>query len=81
MRSLTSRLQRSVYRRSCKLLSLPSHGGHRWPQPGVVLLCTCLQGSPDWDRVVAVIVQGAKWQFKDWPFKVAADVLSAKAHA
>lgn len=23
-----------------------------------------------WGRVVAVIVQGAKWQFKDWPFKV-----------
>ncbi|KAG2482472.1 hypothetical protein HYH03_018579 [Edaphochlamys debaryana] len=25
--------------------------------------------SPDWERVVAVIVQGAKWQFKDWPHK------------
>jgi parafibromin len=32
--------------------------------------CCSLQGSPDWDRVVAVIVQGAKWQFKDWQFKV-----------
>ncbi|KAL6754061.1 RNA pol II accessory factor, Cdc73 family-domain-containing protein [Haematococcus lacustris] len=28
--------------------------------------------SPDWGRVVAVIVQGAKWQFKDWPFPGAA---------
>lgn len=27
-------------------------------------------GSPDWERVVAVVVQGAKWQFKDWPHKV-----------
>lgn len=25
--------------------------------------------SPDWQRVVAVVVQGAKWQFKDWPYK------------
>lgn len=25
-----------------------------------------------WSRVVAVIVQGAKWQFKDWPHKGAA---------
>lgn len=25
---------------------------------------------PDWERVVCVIVQGAKWQFKDWPFRV-----------
>ncbi|GIM02248.1 hypothetical protein Vretimale_7163 [Volvox reticuliferus] len=30
-------------------------------------------GSPDWDRVVAVVVQGAKWQFKDWPHKGAKD--------
>ncbi|KAG2436391.1 hypothetical protein HXX76_006698 [Chlamydomonas incerta] len=29
--------------------------------------------SPDWDRVAAVIVQGAKWQFKDWPHKGAKD--------
>lgn len=29
-----------------------------------------VQGSPDWGRVVGVIVQGVKWQFKDWPFKV-----------
>lgn len=26
--------------------------------------------SPDWERVAAVVVQGAKWQFKDWPHKV-----------
>ena len=25
--------------------------------------------SSDWERVVAVFVAGAKWQFKDWPFK------------
>lgn len=25
--------------------------------------------SSDWSRVVAVIVQGANWQFKEWPFK------------
>lgn len=25
--------------------------------------------SDDWRRVVAVFVQGAKWQFKDWPFR------------
>ncbi|GLI63558.1 hypothetical protein VaNZ11_006411 [Volvox africanus] len=30
-------------------------------------------GSPDWDRVVAVVVQGAKWQFKEWPHKGAKD--------
>lgn len=30
--------------------------------------CSFAQGSPDWHRVVAVIVQGAKWQFKDWTF-------------
>ena len=28
------------------------------------------KGSPDWQRVVAVVVQGAKWQFKDFPIKV-----------
>lgn len=26
----------------------------------------------DWARVVAVFTNGAKWQFKDWPFKVRA---------
>lgn len=26
-------------------------------------------GHPDWKRVVAVIVQGKAWQFKDFPFK------------
>jgi hypothetical protein len=30
------------------------------------------KGSPDWQRVVAVIVQGKPWQFRDWPFKGAA---------
>ncbi|KAG1678510.1 hypothetical protein FOA52_014543 [Chlamydomonas sp. UWO 241] len=30
------------------------------------------KGSPDWARVVAVITQGVKWQFKDFPFKGAA---------
>ena len=30
----------------------------------------CVQDSKDWERVAAVIVQGAKWQFKDWIFKV-----------
>jgi parafibromin len=29
-----------------------------------------IKGHPDWQRVVAVVAQGAKWQFKDWPFKV-----------
>jgi parafibromin len=28
--------------------------------------------SPDWQRVVAVVVQGKPWQFRDWPFKGAA---------
>jgi len=28
--------------------------------------------SPDWARVVAVVVQGKAWQFRDWPFKGAA---------
>ncbi|KAF5837552.1 RNA pol II accessory factor, Cdc73 family-domain-containing protein [Dunaliella salina] len=27
------------------------------------------KNSKDWERVAAVIVQGAKWQFKDWIFK------------
>lgn len=27
------------------------------------------KGSPDWQRVVGVIAQGANWQFKDWPFR------------
>lgn len=30
-------------------------------------------GSPDWERVVAVVVQGAKWQFREWPHKGAKD--------
>lgn len=29
--------------------------------------------SPDWQSVVAVIAQGVKWQFKDWPYKGASD--------
>mmetsp|Transcript_22701 Transcript_22701/g.31670 ORF Transcript_22701/g.31670 Transcript_22701/m.31670 type:complete len:460 (-) Transcript_22701:345-1724(-) len=29
--------------------------------------------SPDWNRVVAVFTTGAKWQFKDWPFKGATE--------
>ena len=33
-------------------------------------LCDLYQNSKDWERVAAVIVQGAKWQFKDWIFKV-----------
>lgn len=24
----------------------------------------------EWEKVVAVVVQGATWQFKDWPHKV-----------
>uniref|UniRef100_A0A7S3R426 Cell division control protein 73 C-terminal domain-containing protein n=1 Tax=Dunaliella tertiolecta TaxID=3047 RepID=A0A7S3R426_DUNTE len=31
------------------------------------------KNSKDWERVAAVIVQGAKWQFKDWIFKGAKD--------
>lgn len=27
------------------------------------------KGHKDWNRVVAVVVQGVKWQFKDFPFK------------
>lgn len=27
------------------------------------------QKNPEWKRVIAVFVLGAKWQFKDWPFK------------
>ncbi|EFJ51730.1 hypothetical protein VOLCADRAFT_103365 [Volvox carteri f. nagariensis] len=45
---------------------------HRGP-PGVEYTLTDRAppaGSPDWERVVAVVVQGAKWQFKDWPYKV-----------
>ena len=28
------------------------------------------RGSRDWQRVVAVFVTGAAWQFKGWPFRV-----------
>ena len=28
------------------------------------------KGSKDWERVAAVVTHGAKWQFKDFPFKV-----------
>mmetsp|Transcript_5007 Transcript_5007/g.10824 ORF Transcript_5007/g.10824 Transcript_5007/m.10824 type:complete len:494 (-) Transcript_5007:500-1981(-) len=31
------------------------------------------KGSDDWKRVVAVVAQGVKWQFKDWPYKGAAE--------
>ncbi|GAX79100.1 hypothetical protein CEUSTIGMA_g6540.t1 [Chlamydomonas eustigma] len=31
------------------------------------------KGHDDWKRVVGVIVQGAKWQFKDWPHKGVAE--------
>ena len=27
------------------------------------------KASKDWERVVAVFVTGAAWQFKGWPFK------------
>mgnify|MGYP003687280495 FL=1 len=26
-------------------------------------------GKADWERVVAVFVQGTSWEFKSWPFK------------
>ncbi|KXZ48472.1 hypothetical protein GPECTOR_27g642 [Gonium pectorale] len=48
---------------------------HR-PAPGVEYHITDKPpspSSPDWERVVAVLVQGAKWQFKDWPHKGAKD--------
>eukprot|EP00967_Tisochrysis_lutea_P092674 scaffold133714_cov23-Tisochrysis_lutea.AAC.4 len=40
--------------------------------PSVPSLEGSCRNSKDWERVAAVIVQGAKWQFKDWIFKVSA---------
>ncbi|GLC40122.1 hypothetical protein PLESTF_000620700 [Pleodorina starrii] len=56
---------------------------HR-PAPGVEYTVTDKPpavGSADWDRVVAVVVQGAKWQFKDWPHKGAKEGDLAEAFA
>ncbi|KIY94217.1 putative Parafibromin [Monoraphidium neglectum] len=39
------------------------------PTPYVITDKAPAKGSSDWRRVVAVIVQGKAWQFKDFPFK------------
>ena len=43
------------------------------PVPYHVMDKAPAKDSPDWQRVVAVVAQGNKWQFKDWPYKVRAD--------
>mmetsp|Transcript_60111 Transcript_60111/g.178222 ORF Transcript_60111/g.178222 Transcript_60111/m.178222 type:complete len:645 (-) Transcript_60111:350-2284(-) len=37
---------------------------------------TRLQRSADWDRVVAVVAQGASWQFKGWKYFQPVDIFS-----
>lgn len=35
-----------------------------------------LKHSADWDRIVAVIPQGAEWQFKGWKYTQPVDIFS-----
>jgi len=54
---------------------MPSRmGGHEYEYEIIDNPITRLKSSADWSRIVAVIAQGAPWQFKGWKYSAPVDV-------